>query len=770
MQILSGGAGVGAGGGGRDVRRRGRPAAVRQLSWVVAVVFLISPALCFFGGSTTTAWVVVPPIRARGTTTAAGDAEAHAGTHASWRPLRFMSSSLSGSGASSSSDNINPNNVNPNNFNKPPAVERARAISNAAQEAQDRNAEALAVKKLLEAEAFSAMAAAQAAVGVERAISNIISIAAKESEEAKKIEKEALAVKEAAEQDALDALEDAEAAAREAQEYVQAGELAAKEAKEAKARAEKELFNAKKAADNSQAMVALEYAEQAAREAKALREAHKMAMRDATMAKRNAEAKVRAVKEARHVVPALEDAENAAMEAEEMEKNEERAARLADEAQARAATEFEVAKAAALAEEVAEEAALIALEAAESAEAKAKAAKEAGRQAMERATEAKAKAEAQLRRAKEAEEIAEEATKEAKEAAAREAEALKQAEELAAKQVKEAEARAQAEMYRAQQASDHGSFAAQIAAEAKARAETEAMAAREVTRLAASLPTFSSVGAAATPLQSGGMPPSPRSSSTPTATILAVPDGLLPRCARNFGWDRAKCDRVLTAYRQFMELKRQHQDWDASLLTPPLEVDKMWFEHILDVEQYVPACQAYFGRLVGRNPDGAPDSADRATSIQTTKISVQSRFAKEDIDSKIWSFGAPVESNVIPKKVEEAKKSLPWPPTASNSGKDKSDNDNDLVVQLSPDEQATLKGSGDKESTVVRIRDSLGNETFFKVRRNMPMWRIFDRWAERKGEVRQKFRFYLDGEKVGPDETPDMLKLDDQDPIVAEVA
>ena len=287
-----------------------------------------------------------------------------------------------------------------------------------------------------------------------------------------------------------------------------------------------------------------------------------------------------------------------------------------------------------------------------------------------------------------------------------------------------------------------------------------------MTKLAASLPTSVqpavSAAAATTPLQGGGTPPfPPRPSSPPTATSLAVPDGLLPRCARNFGWDRAKCDRVLTAYRQFMELTRQHQDWDGALLTPPLEVDKMWFEHILDVEQYVPACQAYFGRLIGRNPDGAPDSADRATSIQTTKISVQSRFAKEDVDSKIWSFGAPVENSVIPKQ-EEAKK----------SSKDKSDsNDNDLVVQLSPDEQATLKGGdGDKESTVIRIRDSVGNETFFKVRRTMPMWRIFDRWAERKGEVRQKFRFYLDGEKVGPDETPDMLKLDDQDPIVAEVA
>ena len=105
-------------------------------------------------------------------------------------------------------------------------------------------------------------------------------------------------------------------------------------------------------------------------------------------------------------------------------------------------------------------------------------------------------------------------------------------------------------------------------------------------------------------------------------SVFSIPDGLLPRCARQFGWTTEFCQRILMAYRQFMELKRQHEDWNATVLSPPWLVDKMWHEHILDVQHYVQACHDYCGNnlIIGHNPDGALDPAAQATRIQTTKI------------------------------------------------------------------------------------------------------------------------------------------------------
>ena len=57
-------------------------------------------------------------------------------------------------------------------------------------------------------------------------------------------------------------------------------------------------------------------------------------------------------------------------------------------------------------------------------------------------------------------------------------------------------------------------------------------------------------------------------------SVFSIPDGLLPRCARQFGWTTEFSQRILMAYRQFMELKRQHEDWNATVLSPPRLVDQ----------------------------------------------------------------------------------------------------------------------------------------------------------------------------------------------------
>ena len=122
----------------------------------------------------------------------------------------------------------------------------------------------------------------------------------------------------------------------------------------------------------------------------------------------------------------------------------------------------------------------------------------------------------------------------------------------------------------------------------------------------------------------------PQSSPSPTQNglpdQLAIPDRLFLRCTRRFGWSNETCQRILAAYREFMELKRQHADWNATVLVPPTnDVDRMWHEHILDVQHYVKACNDYCGNLIGYNPDvvlnrAAHDSSCNCNNMITTSV------------------------------------------------------------------------------------------------------------------------------------------------------
>ena len=58
-----------------------------------------------------------------------------------------------------------------------------------------------------------------------------------------------------------------------------------------------------------------------------------------------------------------------------------------------------------------------------------------------------------------------------------------------------------------------------------------------------------------------------------------------------------------------------------------------------------------------------------------------------------------------------------------------------------------------------------GEETFFKIKKSTKMQKVFDTYAQRKGIQSSSLRFLLDGEKIGAEQTPKMLELDDQDQI-----
>jgi len=75
-------------------------------------------------------------------------------------------------------------------------------------------------------------------------------------------------------------------------------------------------------------------------------------------------------------------------------------------------------------------------------------------------------------------------------------------------------------------------------------------------------------------------------------------------------------------------------------------------------------------------------------------------------------------------------------------------------------------GEGDDgEPISIRVRDQQGDEVTFKVKKSTKMAKIFNAYAMQKGVEVKTLRFRLDGEMIGPDNTPKMLELEDNDQI-----
>lgn len=58
--------------------------------------------------------------------------------------------------------------------------------------------------------------------------------------------------------------------------------------------------------------------------------------------------------------------------------------------------------------------------------------------------------------------------------------------------------------------------------------------------------------------------------------------------------------------------------------------------------------------------------------------------------------------------------------------------------------------------SVVRVQS--GEETFFKVKPNTKMEKIFSAYAQRKGVPPNALRFLLDGTRISGDQTPKMVR------------
>mmetsp|Transcript_20242 Transcript_20242/g.42427 ORF Transcript_20242/g.42427 Transcript_20242/m.42427 type:complete len:304 (-) Transcript_20242:132-1043(-) len=127
---------------------------------------------------------------------------------------------------------------------------------------------------------------------------------------------------------------------------------------------------------------------------------------------------------------------------------------------------------------------------------------------------------------------------------------------------------------------------------------------------------------------------------TQGATPLAL------RCMRAYEWDEAYTRRVMSAYRQFLWLKTDQQDWNATRVSPCTPVNLMWKEHLVDLKNYYHDCMILCdGHVLNYNPDeNAPQHQEaREVRLNVTRAVLEDQFG-DKYDAELWMDVGPVLS------------------------------------------------------------------------------------------------------------------------------
>jgi len=80
------------------------------------------------------------------------------------------------------------------------------------------------------------------------------------------------------------------------------------------------------------------------------------------------------------------------------------------------------------------------------------------------------------------------------------------------------------------------------------------------------------------------------------------------------------------------------------------------------------------------------------------------------------------------------------------------------------EEKPDIKAN-EKDTITIRVREMSGEETLFKVKRTTQMKKVFNAFAARKGVDSHLLRFMLDGSRIGENDTPKTLDLEEDDQI-----
>ena len=102
---------------------------------------------------------------------------------------------------------------------------------------------------------------------------------------------------------------------------------------------------------------------------------------------------------------------------------------------------------------------------------------------------------------------------------------------------------------------------------------------------------------------------------------------------KSYSWDRVETKKILNSYRQFLLLKKEHEDWDATILSPCWPVDQMWLQHS-QMEDYDFDMNNLLGHVLNRNPPATLSEEDKKKRDGVTKEAMKERFGS--YDEELW--------------------------------------------------------------------------------------------------------------------------------------
>ena len=233
---------------------------------------------------------------------------------------------------------------------------------------------------------------------------------------------------------------------------------------------------------------------------------------------------------------------------------------------------------------------------------------------------------------------------------------------------------------------------------------------------------------------------------------------LVSRCMKRHGWNETEAKRILKGYKQFLWLKKEYNDWDATLLSPSVLVDRMWHEHILDVQNYCHDMMLLCGRLVGHNPDGMCEEDERSKRRENTKERLETHF-KNEYDPMVWKEIFDAEKD-IDEKEEQNKEDDEENYNYSNTID---------VVQEEPEKKRKREGS-DYITLIVHypnIKHLCRQKETYKVNYDKKLSNFFQMLSYRADCPIENLKFLLEGEIMfsSGDHTPRSYSMEDGDNI-----
>ncbi|CAJ1941614.1 unnamed protein product [Cylindrotheca closterium] len=205
---------------------------------------------------------------------------------------------------------------------------------------------------------------------------------------------------------------------------------------------------------------------------------------------------------------------------------------------------------------------------------------------------------------------------------------------------------------------------------------------------------------------------------------------LLRRCQQVMNWSPTFSHRVLMGYMDFLEMKKDANDFEGNQIVPSTVVHQMWRQHILDTHNYTKYCCLLVGERVEYPADDNPisDSKTKNKRIANTRSRLCQRKNCEpvELDEEIWAYERPPMVQL---------------PVGASSIKTKEAQSAGVTIFIQC------------------IDQSEKNSSEFKVIESMKLSRIFQAYAKQRGVNRNSLTFLLRSSSQKADENDEDKRI-----------